>query len=149
MSKKVQKFKLARSMKGRREQLKKFLIDHAEKFSMHWWIVTKNDNVELPVINALAQAGKTCSAIEQFEECGTSCCIGGALKLLTGESEYPIAAKQFGIRLDRLNGSDTNLFYSGYWPHELSEEYDQAVNSNSPTKMVAAAIKAIDYYTGK
>ncbi len=143
------KIQLADTPEGRLEQLKQFLRDHAKQFNMDYWFESGNRIGASPYDpfspRDLADSGNTAEAVCKFEQCGTSCCIGGAARLLTGEGSYIGSAKAMGIPLHL--DFRTSLFYTDGWPRKAMRDYREAVEKEDYVAATEVAIKMIDFFT--
>lgn len=115
-----------------REIFKNFLREHAKQFSMSDWISGGYSNIP---------------TLEKFEECGTSCCIGGALSVVFQDKAGIYKCQTHLPKIGISENADEWLFYRSEWPHKLNEEYERATDTEDVDFVAAveAACKAIDW----
>jgi len=120
-----------RKQEARREQLKNFIVGHARQFDMGVWYAGDSSPTE-----------SVAEAIARFEACGTACCIGGAVDLLSGFSEldHNILLAHFGLNDEIVDVCN--------WPEGIRKDYVYARFAGNYDKMAAAGCAAIDYYAG-
>jgi len=120
-----------RKQEARRKELKKFILSHARQFDMGVWYAGDT-----------SPTASVAEAIARFEACGTACCIGGALDLLSGfaELEDDILLAHCGLKEE--------IFDVNQWPEKIRKDYVYSRAAGDYDKAAAAGCAAIDYYAG-
>jgi hypothetical protein len=133
-----------------RKVLKRFIKNNAKKFDMGTWLVTRYGGhipqTYVPSVNEVdVMQTNPENAIEAFEECGTSCCIAGAMRVLSGVDsvEDYHAEHLFGLP----NYTDSRAPYlATHWPPKIYQQYRIGQESGDPVQMAKAGLKAIDHF---
>lgn len=144
------KIQLADSPEERLLQLQEFLRAHAKQFNMAEWLGNVNGGTEdwyekYLEIKSKIRTGESAEAVCQFEACGTTCCIGGAAALLTGNSNFVEAGKYMGLQ-GGGNYENLNIFYITRWPERLRREYQRSLALENYAEAVEVAIRAIQFF---
>ena len=137
----------------RRGHLKAALMKHAKTFDMALWfqgdyLVTTT--LERALFNSQPFVPVRCeiaTAVKDFEQCGTACCIAGFDFLRSGRTMSEIV-RFYGFlpSTQYHDNQETDLFIAVRWPVYLSNKYFKASNTGDKVGMVEAAQKAIDYF---
>lgn len=146
-------YRLTTDPSHNRKVLKRFIKNNAKKFDMGDWLVAKSGKY-IPQVYVssrqevdLAQTEPE-KAVAAFEECGTSCCIAGAMRVLSGVDLVEDFHAEYLFGLPNYNES-RDPYLATLWPFELYQKYRTAADAGDTAKMAAAGLKAIDYYAKK
>lgn len=146
--------KLLRLQARRRGHLKAALRKYAKVFRMEWWFthyVTAEEDRLYRGYNYFRHLGAVPNSREdadygedlhlpslnKFEECGTTCCIGGLDYMRSGRSL---------LEQQEFYGLSPFVYAVTDWPENLKWEYRHASNKMDYKRMVELAEKAIDYF---
>jgi hypothetical protein len=116
----------------RREALKANLRKYAMRFDMSNWFTGKL---------AIKFVQNEYIGMDDFEACGSACCIAGMGMAMTRERRIGGVTDFFSINED--------CFYPSDWPCYLQERYLDAKENHDYDAMVEAACVAIDYFADK
>ena len=131
-------------------QVKEHILRDSKGFDMDDWLVVSQEKRE--------------------NGCGTTACLAGWVCYLNKPEAieaYNTYSQRYRDNFEAVNKLrdvvisqaasllltaktpwENGLFYKGYWPEELREEYKQAEIYKDYLKMAQAAGKAIDWYIG-
>lgn len=120
----------------RRRRLKTNLRKYAKSFDMSKWFGRRSQSGG---ITGLFFKKISHLKLRDFEAWGTTCCIGGAARLISGREEGFQQQVYYGF-------PDGSVYYRTAWPPNLYIKYLQAQRRGDHSTMVEAACEAIDYY---